>query len=107
MPGTFYVEPEPLIVAGQAIVKEAAALLAAHGCNDAQGDVVQGRGNTGTRIAQYADDHGCTQIVMSARGHTPLTHLLLGSASDSWVTTSTTNRVAAVAIPCPGEEDAS
>ena len=77
-----YIDPEPFIAAGNAIVKEAASVLAAHGCDDAQYDVVEGRGNAGSAIVTYAEDHGCTQIVMSARGHTPLTHLLLGSVSD-------------------------
>jgi nucleotide-binding universal stress UspA family protein len=76
------IDPQPFIAAGQAILADAATQLAASTCDDAHYDVVEGRGNPGSVIVRYAEEHGCTQIVMSARGHTPLTHLMLGSVSD-------------------------
>jgi nucleotide-binding universal stress UspA family protein len=77
-----FIDPAPFIAAGKTIVKDAETVLAAHTCDDAQYDVVEWRGSPGSAIVRYAEEHNCSQIVMSARGHTPLSHLLLGSVSD-------------------------
>ena len=82
MAESVFIDPELFIDAGRAIVKDAKTLLTANACDDVHYDVVEGRGNPGNVIVRYAKEHDCTQIVMSARGHTPFTHLLLGSVSD-------------------------
>ena len=77
-----YIDPEPFISAGKLILKSAETALTTQTCDDARYDIVEKWGNPGNAIVKYAEEHDCTQIVMSARGHTPFTHLLLGSVSD-------------------------
>jgi nucleotide-binding universal stress UspA family protein len=79
---TVFINLEPFIAAGKDILTRAETALTTQTCDDASYDIVEGQGNPGTTIVKFAEDHDCSQIVMSARGHTPLTHLLLGSVSD-------------------------
>lgn len=71
----------PLIDAGQKILEDAKKIVQEENCADANYELRQGVGNPGHEIVKLGKERGSSLIVMSARGHTPLTHLM-GSVSD-------------------------
>ena len=73
---------ERLELSGQAILDEASKIAVKEGCTEIDQELRRGRGNPGHEIVQFSKDGAFSLIVMGARGHTVLTHLLLGSVSD-------------------------
>ena len=76
------IDIRPLIDAGQEILEDAKKIVKEENCPRAQYELKQGIGNAGHEIVKFGKEGGFSLIVMSARGHTPLTHLLMGSVSD-------------------------
>jgi nucleotide-binding universal stress UspA family protein len=71
-----------LIAAGRRILEEAKKIVKEENCAGAHFVLRQGTGNSGHEIVKFSKEGSFSVIVMSARGHTPLTHLLMGSVSD-------------------------
>jgi len=76
---------ESLIEDGRKILETAKKILKEENCAPAQYELRQGIGNPAHHIVKFCTEGGFSLIVMSARGHTPLTHLVIGSVSDSVV----------------------
>lgn len=72
----------PLEDAGQEILKHAEKLIKDN-CVNAKYVLREGVGNAGHEIVNYAKDNNFSIIVMSAKGHSALTHLFLGSVSET------------------------
>jgi nucleotide-binding universal stress UspA family protein len=73
---------DSLIAAGKKILKDAKKIVEAEGCTSVVFELRQGKGNSGHEIITFCKEGGFSMIVMSATGHTALSHLLLGSVSD-------------------------
>jgi nucleotide-binding universal stress UspA family protein len=73
---------EPLEEAGKMILERAKKLLKEGKCTDAHFVLREGTGNPGHEIVKFAEEENVSLIVMSAKGHSALAHLLLGSVSD-------------------------
>ena len=75
----------PLEDAGQKILEEAKKIARAESCEQTY-ELRQGTGNPGHEIVKLSKEENFSLIVMSARGHTVLTHLMesvkMGSVSD-------------------------
>ena len=71
-----------LVKAGQMILERAKKIAQEENCKDISYELRQGIGNPGHEIVKFSQEGGVSLIVMCARGHTPLTHLLIGSVSD-------------------------
>ena len=67
---------------GRTILDEARKIAEEEGCTEIDQELRRGMGNAGHEIVQFSRDGAFSLIVMGARGHTVLTHLLLGSVSD-------------------------
>ena len=67
---------------GRTILDEARKIAEEEGCNKIEEELRRGIGNPGHEVVQFSKDGAFSLIVMGARGHTVLTHLLLGSVSD-------------------------
>jgi nucleotide-binding universal stress UspA family protein len=72
----------PLEDAGREILKHAEKLIEKN-CAKAKYVLREGTGNAGHEIVNYAKDNHFSLIVMSAKGHSALTHLFLGSVSET------------------------
>ena len=72
---------EPLEDAGKMILERAKKLLKEK-CAGAHFVLKEGSGNPGHEIVKFAEEENISLIVMSAKGHSALAHLLLGSVSD-------------------------
>lgn len=72
---------EPLEDAGKMILERAKNLLKEK-CAGAHFVLKEGSGNPGHEIVKFAEEENISLIVMSAKGHSALAHLLLGSVSD-------------------------
>lgn len=75
----------PLEDAGRMILKRAKSLLKEEECVDAHFVLREGSGNPGHEIVKFVEEENISLIVMSAKGHSALAHLLLGSVSDMLV----------------------
>jgi nucleotide-binding universal stress UspA family protein len=73
---------EPLEDTGRIILDHAKKMLKEEKCVGAHFVLREGSGNPGHEIVRFGKDENFSLIVMSARGHSTLTHLLMGSASD-------------------------
>lgn len=73
---------EPLEAAGRTILERAKKIAKEENCVRAHFVLRQGAGNPGHEIVTLSKEGNFSLIVMSARGHTALTHLLIGSVSD-------------------------
>jgi len=73
---------KPLEDTAKLIMENAKKLLNEENCTGANFVLREGSGNPGHEIIKFADDEDISLIVMSARGHSGLAHLLLGSVSD-------------------------
>ncbi len=71
-----------LISAGRGFLEKAKKIALRENCINAHYKWIHGTGNSGHEIVKLSLEENFSLIVMSARGHTPLTHLLLGSVSD-------------------------
>jgi universal stress protein A len=72
---------EPLEEAGKEILEHAKTLLKDK-CTHAHFVLREGTGNPGHEIVKFAEEEHISLIVMSAKGHSALAHLLMGSVSD-------------------------
>ena len=73
----------PFVRDGQLILDKAKKIVEEEKCSAAVYELKQGGiGNPGNEIVKFGKEGGFSLIVMSARGHTALTHLLIGSVSD-------------------------
>jgi nucleotide-binding universal stress UspA family protein len=72
---------EPLEDTGKMILEHAKKLLKEK-CADAHFVLREGSGNPGHEIIKFAEEENISLIVMSAKGHSALAHLLMGSVSD-------------------------
>ena len=73
---------EPLEDAGKMILERSKKLIKSK-CTDAHFVLRTGRGNAGHEIVKFAQGGNFSLIVMSAKGHSKLAHLLLGSVSET------------------------
>ncbi len=73
---------DSLINAGKGFLNKARKITTEEGCKNAHYEFVQGTGNSGHEIVRFSKENKFSLIIMSARGHTALSHLLLGSVSD-------------------------
>jgi universal stress protein A len=73
---------EPLEIAGKMILKRAKKILEEEKCVGANFVLREGSGNPGHEIVKFSEEENISLIVMSAKGHSALVHLLLGSVSD-------------------------
>jgi universal stress protein A len=76
---------EPLEDTGKKILKRAKKLLDDEKCVDAHFVLREGSGNPGHEIVRFGEEENFSLIVMSAKGHSALAHLLMGSVSDTVV----------------------
>ena len=74
---------EPLVDAGQMVLDKAKEILKNEKCANANFVLRQASGNAGHEIVKFSEETNCSLIVMSAKGHSALKHLLLGSVSDT------------------------
>jgi universal stress protein A len=72
----------PLEDAAKMILDHAKKLLEEEKCTGPNFVLREGSGNPGHEIIKFADEEHISLIVMSAKGHSGLAHLLLGSVSD-------------------------
>ena len=72
----------PLEDVGQVILDRAKEIVKDEKCVDADFVLRQGTGNPGHEIVSFSKENKISLIVMSARGHTRLSHILIGSVSD-------------------------
>ena len=73
---------KPLEDSGKMILEQARNLLKDVKCSGTNLVLREGSGNPGHEIVKFAKDENVSLIVMSAKGHSALAHLLLGSVSD-------------------------
>jgi universal stress protein A len=73
---------EPLEDAGRMILSGAEKLIKDK-CVDAHFVLRNGSGNAGHEIVKFANGENFSLIVMSAKGHSSLAHLLMGSVSET------------------------
>ena len=73
---------EPLEAAGRMILERAKKVLKEENCADANFVLREGSGNPGHEIIKFGEEENISLIVMSAKGHSALAHLLTGSLSD-------------------------
>ena len=73
---------EPLEAAGRMILERAKKVLKEENCSDAHFVLRKGSGNPGHEIIKFGEEENISLIVMSAKGHSALAHLLTGSVSD-------------------------
>jgi nucleotide-binding universal stress UspA family protein len=76
---------EPLEDAGKMILKRAKKILEEEKCVDIHFVLREGTGNPGHAIVKFGEEENVSIIVMSAKGHSALAHLLMGSVSDTVV----------------------
>jgi universal stress protein A len=76
---------EPLETAGKMILKHAKKILEDEKCVDVHFVLREGSGNAGHEIVRFGEEENFSLIVMSAKGHSALAHLLMGSVSDTVV----------------------
>jgi nucleotide-binding universal stress UspA family protein len=72
---------DPLEKVGKKILERAKTLLKGK-CTGAHFVLREGTGNPGHEIVKFAEEEHISLIVMSAKGHSALAHLLMGSVSD-------------------------
>jgi universal stress protein A len=75
----------PLEAAGKTILKRAKKILEEEKCADVDFVLREGAGNAGHEIVRFGEEENFSLIVMSAKGHSALAHLLMGSVSDTVV----------------------
>lgn len=73
---------EPLEDAGRMILERAKKILKKEKCVAANFVLREGSGNPGHEIVRFSEEENISLIVMSAKGHSALAHLLMGSVSD-------------------------
>ena len=74
---------EPLLEAGQKFLDKAKQIVKNEKCVDTHFVLREASGNPAHEIVNFAKEKGFSLIVMSAKGHSALKHLLLGSVSDT------------------------
>lgn len=74
---------EPLMDAGQMVLDKAKKIINNEKCADASFVLREASGNAGHEIIRFSEEKNISLIVMSAKGHSALKHLLLGSVSDT------------------------
>lgn len=72
---------EPLEKVGRMILTNSEKLIKDK-CSDAHFILRNGSGNAGHEIVKFAEEEIFSLIVMSAKGHSSLAHLLMGSVSE-------------------------
>jgi nucleotide-binding universal stress UspA family protein len=76
---------DSIVEAGRQILEEAKKMVKEENCEASEYELRQGTGNPAHQIVKFSSEGGFSLIIMSARGHTPLTHLHIGSVSDNVV----------------------
>ncbi len=74
---------EPLLEVGQKILRKAKEIAKNEKCTGTDFVLSEASGNPGHEIVKFAKEKNYSLIVMSAKGHSALKHLLLGSVSDT------------------------
>lgn len=74
---------EPLVEAGQKFLDNAKEVVKTEKCIGTDFVLRDALGNPGHEIVNFAKEKNYSLIVMSAKGHSALKHLLLGSVSDT------------------------
>jgi nucleotide-binding universal stress UspA family protein len=74
---------EPLLEAGQKVLEKAKKIVKNEKCKCTDFVLREASGNAGHEIVKYAEEKKYSLIVMSAKGHSALKHLLLGSVSNT------------------------
>lgn len=74
---------DPLVDAGEMILDKAKKIVNAEKCVDADFVLREAAGNAGHEIVKFGKEENFSLIIMSAKGHSALKHLLLGSVSDT------------------------
>ena len=75
---------KPLIDAGQMVLDKAKEIIKNEKDGvDTKFVLRQGSDNAGNEIVKFGKENNCSLIVMSAKGHSALKHLLLGSVSET------------------------
>jgi nucleotide-binding universal stress UspA family protein len=67
---------------GKTILEESKKIAIEEGCEEPKDEMRHRTGNAGHEIVKLSKEGDYSLIIMGARGHTLLTHLLLGSVSD-------------------------
>ena len=67
---------------GRKILEDSKKIAIEEGCKESQAEMSHRTGNAGHEIVKLSKEGDYSLIIMGARGHTLLTHLLLGSVSD-------------------------
>jgi nucleotide-binding universal stress UspA family protein len=73
---------DQLETAGRMVLEEAKKIVKEENCAQAHYELRQGIGNPGHEIVKFSKEMNFSLIVMSAKGHTALGHLIMGSVSD-------------------------
>ena len=73
---------EPLEDAGRMILERAKKILKEEKCGDVHFVLKEGSGNPGHEIVKFCEEKNFSIIIMSAKGHSALAHLFMGSVSD-------------------------
>ncbi len=76
---------DSLIAAGRKVLEEAEKAVTKEGSKGAHYELRQGIGNPAHEIVKMCKEGDFSLIVVSATGHTALSHLLMGSVSDAVV----------------------
>jgi len=76
------IDIDSLISDGRKILEGTKKIVKEENCPRAHYELRQGFGNPGHEIVKFSKEGGFSMIIMSARGHTTLTHILIGSVSD-------------------------
>ncbi|MEJ2240523.1 MAG: universal stress protein [Candidatus Bathyarchaeota archaeon] len=74
---------KPLVDAGQMILNKAKDIMENEKCTNTKFVLREASGNAGHEIIKFSKEMNCSLIIMSAKGHSALKHLLLGSVSET------------------------
>ncbi|MEJ2244442.1 MAG: universal stress protein [Candidatus Bathyarchaeota archaeon] len=74
---------EPLVEAGEKILEKAKKTAKDANCKNTQFILRQNPGNAGHEIVKYSQEQNISLIIMNAKGHSKIKHLLLGSVSET------------------------
>lgn len=74
---------QPLVDAGEMILEKAKKIVNKENCEGVDFVLRQNPGNAGHEIVKYGQEKNFSLIVMNAKGHSTIKHLLLGSVSET------------------------
>lgn len=74
---------QPLVNAGEMILENAKKIVKNENCEHTDFVLRQNPGNAGHEIVKFSQEKKFSLIVMNAKGHSTIKHLLLGSVSET------------------------